>query len=78
MPTTVHISGGMGFVYMLHFASCTPDVGAYQEYKRGIDRFADWFSPRLKAENGAMSVPTGPGVGIIDLRGVLQNAKQVT
>jgi L-alanine-DL-glutamate epimerase-like enolase superfamily enzyme len=39
MPTTVHISGGFGFVYMLHFASCTPDIGRYQEYKEEIDRY---------------------------------------
>ena len=31
MPTTVHISGGFGFVYMLHFASVVKDPGRYQE-----------------------------------------------
>ena len=27
MATTVHLSGGFGFVYSLHFASCTPKIG---------------------------------------------------
>ncbi len=66
MPTTVHISGGMGFVYMLIFASFTPDIGRYQEYKRGIEKVAGLFDPPLKIENGQMSVPKGPGTGITD------------
>jgi L-alanine-DL-glutamate epimerase-like enolase superfamily enzyme len=78
MPTTVHISGGFGFVYMLHFASCTPDIGAYQEYKHGVERYADWFNPPLRVRNGAMTVPTGPGVGIVDISGLLKGAQHVT
>jgi len=78
MPTTVHISGGFGFVYMLHFASCTPDIGAYQEYKRSIQRYRDWFNPPLKIQRGALTVPTGPGVGISSIRDLLGNAKRVT
>ena len=77
MPTTVHISGGFGFVYMLHFASYTPDVGAYQEYKRNIEKYRDWFDPPLEAKNGALTVPTGPGVGIASLRDVLTGAERV-
>jgi L-alanine-DL-glutamate epimerase-like enolase superfamily enzyme len=77
MPTTVHISGGFGFVYMLHFASCTPDIGKYQEYKREIERYRDWFEPALSIEDGALIVPQGPGVGIVDPRAVLNRAKPV-
>ncbi len=75
MPTTVHISGGFGFVYMLHFASCTRDIGRYQEYKEGIEAYANWFDPPLKIGNGTMSVPQGPGVGIANLRELLKDAK---
>src|SRR6058998_663525 len=53
MPTTVHISGGFGFVYMLHFASCVPDIGRYQEYKLGLGVY-DWFDPPLKVKDGKM------------------------
>lgn len=74
MPTTVHISGGFGFVYMLHFASYTPDIGRYQEYKRGIERIKHWFDPPLSIQDGALSVPAGPGVGIVDMDDVLKGA----
>jgi L-alanine-DL-glutamate epimerase-like enolase superfamily enzyme len=77
MPTTVHISGGFGFVYMLHFASYWPDIGAYQEYKRGVERYGEWFSPRLEIRDGAISVPKGPGVGIADIKDLLAGAKPV-
>ncbi len=77
MPTTVHISGGMGFVYMLHFASCTPDIGAYQEYKRGIEKYRDLFDPPLRAKDGEMSVPSGPGVGIADVESLGKGAEPV-
>jgi L-alanine-DL-glutamate epimerase-like enolase superfamily enzyme len=77
MPTTVHISGGMGFVYMLIFASFTPDIGRYQEYKRGIEKVADLFDPALKIENGMMSVPQGPGTGITDYSGFVEGTEVV-
>jgi L-alanine-DL-glutamate epimerase-like enolase superfamily enzyme len=76
MPTTVHISGGFGFVYMLHFASCVPDVGRYQEYKLGREKY-DWFDPPISVKDGKMSVPQGPGVGIRDVAAVLQGAVEV-
>ncbi len=60
MPTTVHISGGFEFVYMLHFGSFTPDIGAYQEYKRGTERYRDWFDPPLASKGGALTVPRVP------------------
>ncbi len=77
MPTTVHISGGFGFVYMLHFASCVPDIGCYQEYKLGTERYGAWFDPPITVNNGKMSVPGGPGVGIRDLKGLLQGTVEV-
>ena len=77
MPTTVHISGGFGFVYMLHFASCVPDIGRYQEYKLGTEKYGAWFDPPITVKDGKMSVPGGPGVGIKDLRGLLAGAVEV-
>ncbi len=77
MPTTVHISGGFGFVYMLHFASCVRDPGRYQEYKLGTERYGSWFDPVITVKDGKMSVPSGPGVGIKDLKGLLKDAKEV-
>ncbi len=77
MPTTVHISGGFGFVYMLHFASRTKSIGRYQEYKRNIERYADWFDPPLWIRDGKLGVPTGPGVGIRDISAVIDGAHQI-
>ena len=77
MPTTVHISGGFGFVYMLHFASCVRDIGRYQEYKLGTEKYGSWFDPAIQVKDGKMTVPTGPGVGIKDLRGLLAGAVEV-
>ncbi|MFC1712592.1 mandelate racemase/muconate lactonizing enzyme family protein [Candidatus Poribacteria bacterium] len=77
MPTTVHISGGFGFMYMLHFASYIQDVGLYQEYKKGIGKYNDWLNSPLKVENGAMTVPEGPGVGIVDMAHLLKEAEPV-
>ena len=75
MPTTVHISGGFGFVYMLHFASAVENIGKYQEYKLGMERYGAWFDPPITVKNGLMSVPSGPGVGIKDPVGLLKDAK---
>jgi L-alanine-DL-glutamate epimerase-like enolase superfamily enzyme len=77
MPTTAHISGGFGFIYMLHFSSFIKNPGRYQEYKRGIERFGDWFDPPLQIHEGALRVPDGPGVGIQEIDRVLKNAVRV-
>ena len=77
MPTTVHISGGFGFVYMLHFASCVPDIGRYQEYKLGTEKYGAWFDPPLTVRDGMMSIPQGPGVGIRDIAAMLKGAREV-
>jgi L-alanine-DL-glutamate epimerase-like enolase superfamily enzyme len=75
MPTTVHISGGFGFVYMLHFASVVEDIGKYQEYKLGMEQYGAWFDPPIVVKNGLMTVPAGPGVGIKDPAALLKDAK---
>jgi len=77
MPTTVHISGGFGFVYMLHFASVARDIGKYQEYKLGMEKYGAWFDPPITVKNGMMSVPAGAGVGIKDPSALLKDAKPV-
>ncbi len=77
MQTTLHISGGLGFVYMLHFASCLPNAGLYQEYKLGTEKYGKWFDPPISVRDGRMTVPTGPGVGITDLAGLLKGAVEM-
>ena len=77
MPATAHISGGFGFVYMLHFASCTPRPGAWQEYKEGVKQYGGWFNPPLRIVDGAITVPKGPGVGLADPQEIVKGAQVV-
>lgn len=63
---TPHMSGGgLGFLYIAHFASCVPNVGAHQEYKGEDDTLpvSSATSP-LKSVDGKLKVPTGPGLGV--------------
>jgi L-alanine-DL-glutamate epimerase-like enolase superfamily enzyme len=77
MPTTVHLSGGFGFVYMLHFASVAPKIGPWQDYKEGLETCGSWFQPALRIVDGALTVPEGAGVGIADPKAVLDGAEVV-
>jgi L-alanine-DL-glutamate epimerase-like enolase superfamily enzyme len=77
IPSSIHISSGFGFVYMLHFASFMPNICQYQEYKRGIEKYSNWFDPPLEIRNSALTVPKGPGVGIKNIGDIIKGAKQV-
>jgi L-alanine-DL-glutamate epimerase-like enolase superfamily enzyme len=77
LATTVHLSGGFGFVYSLHFASCTPKIGTWQEYKNGVETYGKWFDPPLKIMDGALTIPKGPGLGLADPKEVLKGASVV-
>ncbi|MGE0173329.1 MAG: mandelate racemase/muconate lactonizing enzyme family protein [Oligoflexales bacterium] len=77
MPTTAHISGGAGFIYMLHFAAAVEDPGPFQEYKLGMEKWGALFNPIIEVKNGKMNVPTGPGFGLKDPEGFAKNAKEV-
>jgi hypothetical protein len=45
-----------------------------QEYKLGTEKYGNWFDPPIKVKDGKMSVPSGPGVGIKDITGLLKGA----
>jgi len=75
MATTVHLSGGFGFVYSLHFASCTPKIGPWQEYKKGVETYGQWFNPPLRIVDGPISVPKGPGLGLADPKEILKGQR---
>lgn len=63
---TPHMSGnGLGYLYVLHFASFVPNSGRFQEFKGDDDKVPFVCNTSsLKAVNGKMTVPTGPGLGI--------------
>jgi len=80
LDCTPHMSGGgLGFLYIAHFASVVPNVGAHQEYKGEDDNLpvhSDTSS--LKSEKGMLTVPTGPGLGVTLGPDFLAKAKPVT
>ena len=78
MSVIPHMSGGgVGYVDVLHLASCTPNIGEFQEYKGDISRTGPLYSPPLRLKNGAINVPAGPGLGIADVSDLLHNAKPI-
>jgi L-alanine-DL-glutamate epimerase-like enolase superfamily enzyme len=77
LETSAHLSGGFGFVYLLHYASCIGKIGPWQEYKSGVEKYGKWFDPPLKVTDGTLPVPRGLGVGIADPKEVLKGATLV-
>lgn len=70
MPCTVHMSGaGLGYLYVLHFASYIRNCGDHQEFKGTSGIPLECRTSDLKCKNGIMRVPSGPGFGVtIDSR----------
>ncbi len=66
MPCTPHMSdGGLGYLYVAHFASCVGNAGPFQEYKgRGEDLPVSSDTSPLTCVDGMLKVPTGPGLGV--------------
>jgi L-alanine-DL-glutamate epimerase-like enolase superfamily enzyme len=57
--------GGLGYLYVAHFASCVPNAGPHQEYKGEDDTLpVSSRTSSLNSENGQLTVPTGPGLGV--------------
>jgi len=80
LDCTPHMSGGgLGFLYIAHFGSVVPNIGAHQEYKGEDDNLpvhSDTSS--LKSEKGMLTVPSGPGLGVTLAPDFLAKAKPVT
>jgi L-alanine-DL-glutamate epimerase-like enolase superfamily enzyme len=67
LKCTPHISGsGLGFLYMMHFVSALPNAGPYHEFK-GFNEELPMECPTsdLQSHDGVVTVPTGPGLGVI-------------
>jgi len=61
-----HMSGGaLGYLYNSHFVSVLPNAGEHHEFK-GYRTHVPFECPTssLKVEDGKITVPTGPGLGI--------------
>ncbi|SFL16332.1 L-alanine-DL-glutamate epimerase [Paenibacillus sp. 1_12] len=64
IPVTPHISGGYGYIYMLHFASYIPNIGKFQEDKAGVKVTDYLFTPHMEVKDGVFRAPTAPGLGM--------------
>jgi L-alanine-DL-glutamate epimerase-like enolase superfamily enzyme len=66
MACTPHMSGGgLGYLYVAHFASCVPNAGPFQEYKGEDDSLpVSSETSSLACVNGKLKVPGGPGLGV--------------
>jgi L-alanine-DL-glutamate epimerase-like enolase superfamily enzyme len=59
-----HLSGGFGFIYMLHLVSAMPNAGPHIEFKGYTDMPIECKTSSLRLEDGKIKVPTGPGIGV--------------
>lgn len=77
---TPHMSGGgLGYLYIAHYASCVQNCGAHQEYKGEEDTLpVSSDTSSLKSENGLLKVPTGPGLGVTIDPAFVKKAQVVT
>src|SRR5262245_34181688 len=78
MSVVPHMSGGgLGYLDVVHFASFTPNIGPFMEFKGNTDLPAHCPTSSLKPENGIVRCPDGPGCGITIDPGVVKQARVV-
>ena len=65
-------TGGLGYLYMLHFVSACPNAGKYHEFKLFATRDANGNQIPIESkaepftsEDGVIKVPTGSGLGLV-------------
>jgi L-alanine-DL-glutamate epimerase-like enolase superfamily enzyme len=65
MSVVPHMSGGgLGYLDVVQFASFTPNMGPFQEFKGNATIPVSCPTSSLKCENGSVRCPTGPGFGV--------------
>ena len=65
MTVVPHMSGGgLGYLDVVQFASFTPNIGPFQEFKGNATIPVSCPTSSLKCENGMVRTPTGPGFGV--------------
>jgi L-alanine-DL-glutamate epimerase-like enolase superfamily enzyme len=65
MQVVPHMSGGgLGYLDVIHFASFTPNVGPYMEFKGNTDLPVECASSSLECREGRVRCPSGVGFGV--------------
>jgi L-alanine-DL-glutamate epimerase-like enolase superfamily enzyme len=66
MTVVPHMSGGgLGYLDVVQFASFTPNIGPFQEFKGNATIPVSCASSSLKCENGKVRCPIEPGFGVV-------------
>jgi ABC-type sugar transport system ATPase subunit len=56
--------GGLGYLDVIHYASFTPNIGPYMEFKGNTKLPVSCDTSSLKCEDGLVRCPTGVGFGV--------------
>jgi L-alanine-DL-glutamate epimerase-like enolase superfamily enzyme len=65
MTVVPHMSGGgLGYLDVIHFASFTPNIGPYMEFKGNASIPVSSESSSLRCEDGRVRCPDGVGFGV--------------
>jgi L-alanine-DL-glutamate epimerase-like enolase superfamily enzyme len=65
MTVVPHMSGGgLGYLDVVHFASFTPNIGPFMEFKGNADLPVECPTSSLRCEKGVVRCPAGPGFGV--------------
>jgi len=78
MQVVPHMSGGgLGYLDVVQFASFTPNIGDYMEFKGNTDLPVVCATSTLKCERGVVRCPSGPGFGVTIDPAFVKSAKPV-
>lgn len=77
MTVTPHVSTGFCFVYILHLSSYTPNIGKYQENKKGFEITNELLDGQLTLADGRINIPDSVGLGIRENHEMLKTAMQL-
>jgi L-alanine-DL-glutamate epimerase-like enolase superfamily enzyme len=79
IPVVPHMSGGgLGYLEVVQFASFTPNLGPFMEFKGNTDLPLDCPTSSLRCENGLVRCPSGPGFGVRVDPDYVKKARAVT
>ncbi|MBS6646820.1 MAG: mandelate racemase/muconate lactonizing enzyme family protein [Clostridiaceae bacterium] len=74
MTITPHVSTGFCFVYILHLSSYTPNIGKYQENKKGFEITNELLDGQLTLADGRINIPDSIGIGIRENHEIIKKA----
>lgn len=78
LPVTPHSpQPGPNLAYIAQFASSTPNLGPHIEFNAAPRRAESWYAPNFTVENGVLSIPAGPGLGLTFDPDLLKTAARV-